>query len=120
MWDKMLVIGAIGFSLGVIGCREEGGGVEPDGGGETASSAKPAPADDDSGAGDSEAEDEAKGDAAYVGMSQEAAEALAKKNGLRSRVVSIDGQQFPVTTDHDPGRLNFYLEDGKVVKVTRG
>ncbi|MEM1441358.1 MAG: hypothetical protein AAGF67_03385 [Verrucomicrobiota bacterium] len=55
-----------------------------------------------------------------VGLSQEAAEALAKERGLKSRVVSVDGDVRPVTMDYLQDRVNFTIEKGKVVKVNRG
>ena len=60
------------------------------------------------------------GDARYIGMTQEAASALAKKEGVPSRVVSVDGQVRMVTMDHRPERLNFTVVAGKVTKVTHG
>jgi len=62
----------------------------------------------------------AKGDDRYIGLTQEAAMALAKKEGVPSRVVSVDGEVGMVTMDYRPDRLNFTVVKGKVTKVTRG
>lgn len=63
---------------------------------------------------------EAPDDEAYVGLTEDEAAALAEKEGLRWRIVSVDGEHRAVTMDYDPKRLNFAIEAGKVVKVTRG
>ena len=63
---------------------------------------------------------EVTGDDRYLGLSQEEAAALAKKEGQPFRVVSVDGQPGIITMDHRPERLNFTLVDGKITKVTRG
>lgn len=60
------------------------------------------------------------GDDRYLGMTKEAAAALAKKEGVPSRIVSEDGKIRMVTMDHRPDRLNFTVVGGKVTKVTRG
>ena len=60
------------------------------------------------------------GDDRYLGMTKEAAAALAKKEGVPSRIVSEDGKVRMVTMDHRPDRLNFTVVAGKVTKVTRG
>jgi len=60
------------------------------------------------------------GDARYIGMTKEAAAALAKKEGVPSRIVSEDGQVRMLTMDHRPERLNFTVVAGKVTKVTHG
>lgn len=57
---------------------------------------------------------------AYLGLPLKEAEALADKEGHPHRVLSIDGKSNPVTADFIPDRLNFEVEDGKVVKVTTG
>lgn len=63
---------------------------------------------------------EVTGDDRYIGMSELAAAALAKKEGQPSRVVSVDGQSGIITMDYLPERLNFTVVDGKITKVTRG
>lgn len=63
---------------------------------------------------------EATGDARYIGMTKEAATALATKEGRPSRVVSEDGKTGMITMDHRPDRLNFTVVDGKITGVTRG
>jgi hypothetical protein len=62
----------------------------------------------------------AASDQAFIGRTADAAAALAKEQGLLSRVVSVDGQLRPTTKDYRPNRVNFEIEQGKVVKVSRG
>lgn len=62
----------------------------------------------------------APSDEAFIGRTADAASALAKEQGLLSRVVSVDGQLRPTTKDYRPNRVNFEIEKGKVVKVSRG
>lgn len=62
----------------------------------------------------------AASDEAFIGRTANAAAALAKEQGLLSRVVSVDGQLRPTTKDYRPNRVNFEIEKGKVVKVSRG
>lgn len=59
-------------------------------------------------------------DQAYVGLPLKEAEAMAEKSGLRHRVTMLDGQPRPATRDYRPDRLNFEVESGRVVKVSRG
>ena len=56
----------------------------------------------------------------YLGLSKEEASAKATAARLRSRVIRIDDQHAKVTKDHRPERLNFEIESGKVVRVTKG
>ena len=62
----------------------------------------------------------AEADEAFIGRTAEAAAALAKEQGLLSRVVSVDGQLRPTTKDYRLNRVNFEIERGKVVRVSRG
>ena len=62
----------------------------------------------------------AASDEAFIGRTAEAAAALAKEQGLLSRVVSVDGQRQPTTRDYRLNRVNFEIERGKVVRVSRG
>ena len=62
----------------------------------------------------------AASDEAFIGRTAEAAAARAKEQGLLSRVVSVDGQLRPKTKDYRPNRVNFEIERGKVVRVSRG
>lgn len=62
----------------------------------------------------------AASDEAFIGRTADAAAALAKEQGLLSRVVSVDGQLRPTTKDLRPNRVNFEIEKGRVVKVSRG
>jgi len=56
----------------------------------------------------------------FVGMPLQEAEAKAKEADLPCRVVRKDGEEFPVTRDYRPERLNFTVEKGVVTKVTTG
>lgn len=38
----------------------------------------------------------------------------------RHRTVSRDGKPYIITDDYDAERLNIYIEDGTIVKVTYG
>lgn len=55
-----------------------------------------------------------------IGMHIDAATTLCKEHDIPSRIVSVDGQPRPTTMDFRPNRLNFHVENGKVVKVTKG
>lgn len=55
----------------------------------------------------------------YVGLTLEAATALADSESRASRVVSIDGVRQVVTADWSPSRVNFFLVDG-IVKLAIG
>lgn len=59
-------------------------------------------------------------DADFIGLPEKEGAALAEKRGLRHRVVSVDGQMRPTTRDYRKDRVNFELEGGKIVKVSRG
>ncbi|RYD66016.1 MAG: hypothetical protein EOP83_06085 [Verrucomicrobiaceae bacterium] len=56
----------------------------------------------------------------FVGLTLQEAEAKAKEADLPHRVVRNDGEDFPVTRDYRPERLNFTVEKGVVTKVTTG
>ena len=53
----------------------------------------------------------------YVGKSLDDARALAVSRKLQLRVVGEDGVCNAITDDLSTGRVNVYLEDGKVVAV---
>ena len=59
-------------------------------------------------------------DSDFIGMLVEGGDALAKKRGLTSRIIEIDGEMRLVTTDYREDRVNFTISDGKIIKVTRG
>jgi len=56
----------------------------------------------------------------FVGLPLKEAETRAEQADLPHRVISQDGQEFPVTRDYRPERLNFTVENGIVTKVTNG
>jgi hypothetical protein len=55
----------------------------------------------------------------YVGLTLEAATALADSESRASRVISIDGVRQTVTADWSASRVNFFLVDG-IVKLAIG
>ena len=68
----------------------------------------------------SEPQPVADGDGAFVGLPLKEAESLAEDRELPHRVVKVDGESKPVTMDYRPDRLNFTIEKGVVVSVSRG
>lgn len=56
----------------------------------------------------------------YVGQPLSKAKELAEKRGLRHRVIKEDGKPLPAITDFRPDRVNFEIEQLKVVAVSRG
>lgn len=59
-------------------------------------------------------------DGDFVGLDEGEGAKLAKARKLASRVVSVDGEPRPGTKDYRPDRVNFEVENGKIVRVTRG
>jgi CubicO group peptidase (beta-lactamase class C family) len=59
-------------------------------------------------------------DSDFIGMLVEDGDALAKKRGLISRIIEIDGETRWVTTDYREDRVNFTISDSTIIKVTRG
>jgi hypothetical protein len=53
----------------------------------------------------------------YSGLGEKAAMSKAEQDNIPARVVERDGESLSVTMDYVPGRLNFYVRDGKVEKV---
>lgn len=64
--------------------------------------------------------EKAPADNDFIGLTKEEAKVLAEKWKIACRVVMEDGESFPVTLDFREDRLNFSVEKGKIVKVTRG
>ncbi|WP_426564459.1 hypothetical protein ACPPVT_00565 [Angustibacter sp. McL0619] len=58
--------------------------------------------------------------ASVVGMSEDDALKAISDAGLTSRVVARDGEEFPVTMDLQPDRINLTIDDAKVTKATVG
>jgi hypothetical protein len=56
----------------------------------------------------------------YIRLPEKDAASMAEKAGVAWRIIEVDGQPRPATKDHRPDRLNFALEKGKVIRVTRG
>lgn len=59
-------------------------------------------------------------DGAYIGLPLPEAQSLAQSRGLQTRVIMRDGVAQPGTTDVDPGRVNFKVNNGVVRAVVRG
>lgn len=59
-------------------------------------------------------------DTQLIGMEEQAAINLCKKEGVTVRVASKDGQHFMLTMDYWPARCNLSVVDGKVVSVRHG
>lgn len=55
-----------------------------------------------------------------IGMEKQAAIDLIKSQGLKARVRSEDGQSFVGTMDYRLDRINLHIQDGKVVKASKG
>ncbi|MDF1656502.1 MAG: hypothetical protein P1U58_02750 [Verrucomicrobiales bacterium] len=55
-----------------------------------------------------------------IGLSLSEAEKLAVKRGLLYRVTMLDGKPQPATRDRRENRVNFVVEAGKVLGVSRG
>lgn len=60
------------------------------------------------------------GDGKFLGLSKDEAMAVAQREGRRARVVREEGVPRAITKDYRPQRVNFEVEQGLVVKVTRG
>ncbi|MBM3828519.1 MAG: hypothetical protein FJW09_07745 [Actinobacteria bacterium] len=58
--------------------------------------------------------------AALVGSSEAEALELAKTNGWEARVVSRDGEDFPITMDYRGDRVNLTIVDDVVTASTVG
>ena len=56
----------------------------------------------------------------YVGLPLSKAEELAESRGLRHRIIKEDGKPLPSIKDYRPGRVNFEIEQLKVMAVSRG
>ncbi|MDC0187919.1 hypothetical protein OAJ05_01790, partial [Verrucomicrobia bacterium] len=56
----------------------------------------------------------------FLGLNVKEAQTLAKANTLSSRVVEIDGKPQVTTEDYRPERFNFFVKNGKVIRVNKG
>lgn len=56
----------------------------------------------------------------FLGLNVKEAQTLAKVNTLSSRVVEIDGKPQVTTEDYRPERFNFFVKNGKVIRVNKG
>lgn len=55
-----------------------------------------------------------------ISLSERAGELCAIVNGWGYRVVQRDGEDFPVTMDYRPDRINVKVRDGKIFEITIG
>lgn len=55
-----------------------------------------------------------------IGLTLSEAEKIAIARGLLHRVTMLDGKLQPATRDLRENRVNFVVEEGKVVGVSRG
>lgn len=55
--------------------------------------------------------------ASYIGLSEDEAIDRTELEEMEYRIVARDGEQFPVTMDFNPERLNFTIEDGRVAQA---
>lgn len=101
---KITIVSLSLFAVLLSSCQEKSADAAP---------APPAPPVVDKG-------ENAASDDAFIGQTSDAAAALAKERKLTSRIISVDGQPRPATKDYRPDRVNFEIEQGKVVKVSRG
>lgn len=53
----------------------------------------------------------------YIGLSEQEAVDKANKKNIPNRVIERDGQTLMETEKLIPGRISFYVRDGKVYKV---
>lgn len=56
----------------------------------------------------------------YVGLEEREAEAQAVLDGLMVRITGRDGEYFPVTADLRSNRVNFVIDQGKVLIASIG
>lgn len=60
------------------------------------------------------------GDRSFLGLELAEAEALARRRGIVSRVVSVEGRPRPTTRDYRRDRVNFEIGQGRVARTWRG
>lgn len=53
----------------------------------------------------------------YIGLTESQAIDRAESGGLPHRVVERDGEQFPITLDLNPDRINFTINSDEVTKA---
>lgn len=59
-------------------------------------------------------------DSAFIGLTEKEGADRAEAEGLRHRVISVDGQPRPATKDYRPDRINVEIVNGRIAAVTRG
>ena len=80
----------------------------------------PTPIEPGDGATLPEEPDQAELDATYVGLSKDDAIAAAEEAGVPWRIEREDGEDFALTMDYRPDRVNFSVEDGVITAVRAG
>lgn len=56
----------------------------------------------------------------FIGLTEAEAGLQADRQNVPHRVVSRDGESFPMTMDYSESRLNFTIANGRVIQVTKG
>jgi hypothetical protein len=56
----------------------------------------------------------------FIGLGESDAAAKAEQDGYSYRIVARDSEQFPVTMDYNPKRVNLTIEDGVVTRAALG
>lgn len=110
------VVAVAVLALTTAGCGDDDETVES--GADTTTA--PVPIEPGEGAAIPEEPDQAELDAAYVGLSKEDAIAAAEEAGVPWRIAREDGEDFALTMDYLPERVNFTVEDGVITAVTAG
>ena len=59
-------------------------------------------------------------DSAFIGLTEKEGADRAEAEGLRHRILSVDGRPRPATKDYRPDRINFEIVNGRITAVTRG
>lgn len=80
----------------------------------------PTPIEPGDGATLPEEPDQAELDATYVGLSKDDAIAAAEEAQVPWRIEREDGEDFALTMDYRPDRVNFTVEDGVITAVRAG
>ncbi len=80
----------------------------------------PTPIEPGDGATLPEEPEQAELDATYVGLSKDDAIAAAEEAGVPWRIEREDGEDFALTMDYRPDRVNFSVEDGVITAVRAG
>jgi hypothetical protein len=112
------------MALLVAGCGDDDETVESGSdttGGEVADGPSgPTPIEPGDGAALPEEPDQEELDATYVGLTKDEAIAAAEEAGVPWRIEREDGEEFALTMDYRPDRVNFSVEEGVITAVRAG